>query len=178
MNTNAGDLWKKHSEKMWIELGYEEPSTRKPYTSRRDVKLAGVRQAERDLDVIDLAWATRIKNIPASVKSAPPSQRFDLLKKDYYVNHSQQNVRKPWGNFSTITTSSRVYSFELDRDVLPEELLLLLGHPSPSSDTCAFNPELKAKTLCHLAGEGVSIPVMACAINAIVLKCMPHLWAS
>jgi hypothetical protein len=173
-----GDNWRELGAAMWNELGYECQKDDKvrpaPYTSRSDVMLKGVHRSDRNLDVLNLAWATRIKEIPDSVKAAPVHLKFDLLKRGFFVNHSQQNAHKPWGKFSTITSSAHVYSFLLDREILPEELFLLQGHPVVSLETVP--DKSRATALRTMAGEGVSVPVMAAAIYAISLTALPHIW--
>jgi hypothetical protein len=161
---------------MWTSLGVApDNATHQKWSSRPDVFLRGVCRNERALDVINLAWAFRNHELPDEVKAAPVSRKFELLKRGFFVNHSQQNIRKPWGSVSVLTTSTHLYSFELDREILPEELFLLQGHPPVAESDHALGSD-RGKELRTLSGEGVSVPMLATCMYSIILQGLPYLW--
>jgi hypothetical protein len=161
--------WQRHSLNMRCQLGLATDA--RPWTGRRDMALRGVHQTDRVLDNIDLAWATRVRQPPEHVLNAPQAKRFDLLKENYYINCSQQNFRKAWGDLNTICTSTELYSFELDRVILAEELFSLQGHGHPETRT------LSAAEARSVAGEGMLVPVLGAALYALMLEApLPDLW--
>lgn len=167
---NAEDqAWQRHSCDMRCKLGLTMDAH--PWTGRPDVALRGVHRTPRVLDVIDIAWATRIHAPPEHVRQAPQAKRFELLTNNFFVNTSQQNLRKAWGELGTIATSTELYSFELDRAILPEELLSLQGHGHPRVGS------LSAAEMRSVAGEGMMVPVLAAALYALMLEApLPDLW--
>ena len=137
-----------------------------PWTGRADVLLRGVGRTPRTIDILDLAWVDRVRKAPHHVAAAAKSSKFDMLKHNFFCDHSQQNARKPWGNLRVLTTSSALYSFELDRNLLPEEHLVLQGHALPNTSGWDHS---EVKALADLAGEGMCLPVLASALYALVL---------
>lgn len=137
-----------------------------PWTGRPCCRLRGVAMTDRVKDLINLAWIHRIKNPPEGLHELRKSERMDCLTKNFFVDYSQQNNRSPWGSLKTLTTTSSLYSFELDRHILPEECMVLQGHPMPDVTSMAAT---EIKDLVHLSGEGMSVPMLASAMMAMIL---------
>eukprot|EP00959_Pyramimonas_sp_CCMP1952_P471081 9497812-Pyramimonas_sp.AAC.1 len=146
-----------------------------PWTGRAEVRLRGVGVQPRILDLLDLGWQSRVKNPPGGFKDLPKSEKLDALVDNFYADISQQNVREPWGNLKVATTSSVIYSYKHDRILFEEELLRLQGHPIPADITCGKKGNVKSFQ--ELAGEAMTLPVLASAMMSMILKVpLPGLW--
>ena len=79
---------------------------------------------------------------------------------------------------SSICTSARLYSYQWDRKILPEEILRALGWQTPRYSVNCHS--IATHDLQDLVGECQALPNLGAAIMALILscgKCMPGLWA-
>ena len=117
------------------------------WTGRADVKLDGVPQAPRVLDVLDCAWAHRLATHPRDATSAQ-------LARGFWANPSQAVQRRPWGTPGCLTSSAVWYSFEKDTALDAEDCLRIQGLPTRIQRHGLSEAEAK-----NLAGEAFSCPV-------------------
>lgn len=94
--------------------------------------------------------------------------------KDIYIDVSQNPVRQPWTNkdgvTKCLTTSSMLYSYGLQRMLLPVELLFLQGHRRNVTIPTRMAP----RSVSLLAGEGIFLPSLGLLVQALVsARCMP-----
>ena len=88
--------------------------------------------AKRQFELLDLAFAHRCRDLGVRLRDAceEPAVRAKVAS-GLWANLSQSIKRKPWmhGEMPTYTTSSRLYSFEYDEKVEPEEAFAVYGRP-------------------------------------------------
>jgi hypothetical protein len=154
--------WVKQSRAMRQKLGVSQAA--RPWTSR--AQLCGVAGTQRELDVIDLAWISQCHRKRARTTD-------NSVAKGFWVNYSQSAARKPWGPVRTVTTSNLIYSYELDRRLLPVELLRVLGHGNVDVDG------MDATEVNSIAGEAMAPPCLGVAVYAVVLgAAYPGFWST
>eukprot|EP00439_Symbiodinium_sp_Y106_P030818 s7503_g3.t1 len=99
---------------------------------------------------------------------SPWQSRCDALN-DALVDFSQSHGRRPFSNTDgtahCLTSSSQLYSFRLDRCLLPVEHLFLQGYPV----SVAVPEELNDRDVRSIAGEGIALPCLATLIWAVFL---------
>ncbi len=150
--------WKAHSARWRSELNI--PPTFQPWTSRPEFKGLGVPSNKRSLDLLDCSWvqACKKRNIgmgPAMTKTGIQQK----LHEDLVVDISQSHARRPMsdqGVLRTLTTSSRLYHYGLDRMLLPREHLLMQGY----AHTVCIPKSMKDDDVRSLAGEGIFLPCL------------------
>jgi hypothetical protein len=130
----------------------------RPFTSTKGLKLMGVQQTPRVLDLLDICWATECK----------PGDLAPTL----YVDVSQNLSRKPWSKaLRCFTTSSLIYMFEHDRILFDEEKFRLLGFGELSFENLS-RAELK-----DLSGEAMSVVSVTLVAYALLWSVQyPGLW--
>ena len=132
-----------------------------PWTSRKDVKLQGMADSERQLDHLNVCFAVH--------KQRNPGVRHEDLIRDLFCNPSQCVARLPMqqGRLPTITTSAEIYSYEHDCILSGQAHLRAMGWPS-NVGTCTYsNHECRT-----LAGEAFSLPCLSAVLYAYYLN--PH----
>ena len=73
-------------------------------------------------DILNVAWATRVK--------ARPNASVEESRSDWFSGPSKQISRGPWGEGTgVLCTSSSVYSYELDMVLLGNRTMSLHGWP-------------------------------------------------
>ena len=101
-----------------------------------------------------------------------PHSNSDVVN-GLYADLSQNIGRKPWGSFRTLTTASQVYHFKLDRLILPEECLRVLGF-GRLAEIGLQNSGLTPAETGEFVGQAMSVPSVAvacmCLITAAVEK--------
>lgn len=140
------------------------PKDFKPWTSHSHFKGVGLSQTKRNLEMVDLGFiqACHSAKRSYSVAAAKREGLFDGL----VVDVSQNPCRSPWttqsGHAHTLTTSTLLYSYKMDRMLQPIEYLLLQGYQG------TVNLEgLKADSIRKMAGEGVALPCLATILSCI-----------
>ena len=117
------------------------PQGSRPWTSR--ARLRGLPPRARVVDLVDVAYASRLA-------SKPPGTRVADLTKNFFVDVSQGVERKPWRDgLMTIRKNTVAYSYERDCTLSGTANLLLLGW---SARCCPDS--LTESDLRHLAGNG------------------------
>lgn len=95
--------------------------TAKPWSTV--ARMTGVAVNPRIKEMVDLAYLMTKEGLKMQDL---PHQKDDVVK-GLFADLSQNIGRRPWGSFRTLTTASQVYHFKLDRLILPEECLRVLG---------------------------------------------------
>ena len=87
------EKWLTHTAKLRDQMGVTTDYS--PWTSRRGLKLLGFPDCDRARDLVNMAWADRIRK-------AKGRTDLETLRSDYYVDLAQAVQRKPWGGLGTI----------------------------------------------------------------------------
>jgi hypothetical protein len=84
--------WPMHSNSERERLGV--PRDYKPWSTRRDTNSLGVPDCKRMRDVLEVAWAARLKEMPLSSD--------EDRRRGYYANLTQAVQRRAWGGMHTM----------------------------------------------------------------------------
>lgn len=155
-------MWFVNSVKARAALGVD-PSER-PWTSRPDVRLRGVHGNQRNLELLDILYMQRAKQLGVSFDNST------AVAAGLWADMSQDIHRQSVHGMRTLTTSSIWYSFEMDRTLQASEYLFLLGYSSVNLANLSFN---KVK---DLAGEAMSLPSLAMVLYCTLLGCEIDVW--
>ncbi len=164
---NSSDLfreWRKHSGNMRTGCGVSAAFS--GWTSRADVQLVGFPKNDRCLDLLDCAWACRIKQASRTTSSTE-------LRKDFWVNAAQAVQRRPWGAPKTLISAGCFYSYERDVCLDGLDMLALQGVPSSSSVA-----ELGFRDTKDLAAEGFFLPSFGTVLGALYASPYASWWRS
>lgn len=141
-----------------------------PWTSRPDFSGEGLpigRGRKRVLDLIDLTAVLACKQ--AKVSPQDPRQMKEALKHtllDYSQSHSRMTFSNSDGVAKCLCTSSELYSYRLDRTLVPFEHLLLQGHHCRTSVPCQFG----ATNMRKMSGESIALPCLGTLIWALYVS--------
>ena len=129
-------------------------------TRLADVQCRGIPQVERMLDVLDCAWAARIKGNPGLSTTE--------LRKGFFAAPSQSVARKPWSTgIGALVCNTVLYSFELDTLIGGQYPFNL--HDFPRTDA---HQHFSSNQLTQLIGESFFLP--SCATVAYSFYLSPH----
>ena len=141
-----------------------------PWTGRQNFKGTGLTKTPRVLDLVDMVFIEAMKGNKKKQRTFEEAQEF---LSDVFLDVSQGHSRKinqrasaarAKGITPTLTTSSEVYSFGLDRVITPLELMALHGHPE-NVNVSSMTPSQVKK----LAGEGMAVYSVGSVIWALFL---------
>ena len=146
-------------------------------------KLAGCRassHAARTMsqELLDLAFLYRCVQLGVPVRDAcHNAEARAKVAKGLWVDLSQMPRRKPWrvGPMPTFTTSSALYSFELDQQLEPEHVLAAYGRP-----VCHSHLASKAD-MQDLVGNCMAAQYIAAVVHSVLLtlvRRLPSLWGN
>ena len=156
--------WKAQSSKWRGQL--DVPPEFAPWTKTFSKKNCGKMQ-KRALDLIDCTAMQVWKRAKVPLGAASDSRR-DALK-DTLLDMSQSHERRPFSNGEDIarclTTGSWLYSYRLDRVLLPLEHLLLQGYPVSTR----IPEKMNDKDVRDLAGEAIALPCLAVVVWALYI---------
>ena len=120
-------------------------------------------------DLIDIAYTSVL--VENSKKEEGHRLPEDALAIGFMVDTSQSVQRQPWGyQIPTITTSTSLYSFELDMLLPPSALFRFHGFPTSHQTTMSEYGQLS------LVGESWSLPAMATAMYSFYLNAEGPWW--
>ena len=115
---------------------------------------------------MDIVTADRMKDLRLGSQHAT-RERLDEVMRASFLDVSQSHERRKFAHegqiLPTLTTSTMLYSFGLDRAVKPEELFRWHGYPR----TLVFPQGLSAGNLRVLIGNSMSAPCLAQAILSL-----------
>ena len=122
------------------------------------MRLLGVPKAERTVQMIDMAWLQWCNKHGYDV--ADKSKAVGL-----YLDIEQNPGRSPWGALKTTLTSTKYYSYGMDRVILSQELLLLFGYTRSTNLA-----SLKQHDIQDLVGEAWALPPLGVCLYAVFLE--------
>jgi len=115
------EIWRRHSSRTRTDLG--APRRSFEWTSKPHLRLVGVPESERQRDLLDVAWISRLKE-------ATPSETEVDLRKGFWCDLSQSVLRKPWSSrLRNFKSRGHLYSYEKDRCLSGSDQLRVLGWP-------------------------------------------------
>jgi hypothetical protein len=128
--------------------------------------LGGLVGSVRQRDVVDVCYLStchRLQLNPVLLDTKATVRRLEL-----YCDVSQNVNRSPWsiGYVRCATTSSRNYSFELDRLMVPEEMLMAYGWPRTVAEA---HTQVPATAMDDLVGETMALQTLATVMLAMVI---------
>ena len=147
----------------------------RPWTSLPGKRLTGVARTERAMNILDCVAIQALGG--AEVAAALMQQQPETLRtwsitsalRDTLVDLSQNPQRRAFTNSAGISkcihTSSILYSFGMDRILVPFEMMMLQGH----SQGLRIPPQMSKASLQALAGMGVSLPCLGQILLAMML---------
>jgi hypothetical protein len=143
--------WRSHSAK--VRHGLQVSANYSPRTKRTPKPmLKGLASTERVVDLINVAWAERLKESPSLTDAEK--------KSGYFANVSQAVQRRPWGRMGTLCTSGIFYSYEHDLVLSGYHMCRLHGVPMGTGISSVFS----SHQLRDLAGESFSLPCITTAV--------------
>lgn len=122
--------------------------------------LQGLGSTDRVRELCDLAFLCTEETLRQAGEDCSHANVIRGLSCDV----SQNVQRKPWGTLRTLTTNSCVYVFELDRVLLPEEGLRLLGFP-----TLPMMKHITPGEMHEFMGQAMALPAVAQASLCLLL---------
>lgn len=125
------------------------------------MQLQGVSPTPRVLDLIDVVASSFM-----AANGLSMSQLSDALA-PILLDISQSHSRKAFshgGLHKCLTTSSTLYSFKLERVILPQEMLKWQGYPA----TLKVPDECTQTDLRDFCGEGMFLPSLATCLWALL----------
>lgn len=135
------------------------------WTGLEGISCHGIaRSNERALDVLDCAWAWRLKRLGGTADVVE-------ARKGFFADTSQSVARMPWSTcVKTLCQSSCIYSFELDRVLDGQDTMMLQGWSR--NGLSSFGSDL----LRHLSGEGYTLPCAAVVLYSYWLNASAPWW--
>ena len=122
--------------------------------------------SQRVIDLLNVVWT--------HVKMTNTEETMSTLAQDMFIDTSQCISRRAWttkGKLSSLNTSSCIFSFGLQRVLLPEEYFLLLGFQQPET------AGISATAMRSLSGEAMSLPQIGVCIAALA-SALPGIFLS
>ena len=146
---------------------YQIPVQARPWTQCPEFQCTGFAQNPRVLSILD---AVACEVLGKQNLSKSWNEKRQLLK-HVYVDLSQNPCRRSFtqgGLAPSLRTSTLMYSFFRDGEILPIELMYMQGHRR------LFQVgDLPAQDLRALAGEGMSLPELGSVLwSAYLLLCL------
>ena len=128
--------------------------------------LRGLVGSVRQRDVVDVCYLNichLLQLNPVLLDTKETVRRLEL-----YCDVSQNVNRSPWslGYVRCATTSSRNYSFSMDRLVVPEEMLMAYGWPRAMAEA---RTEVPDTAMDDLVGETMALQTIATVMLATVI---------
>jgi hypothetical protein len=161
VNFDNDEIWRNDSKNMRSKL--KIAPNHRPYTGGRNgkdkVALPGVPDSERMRDLLDVAWADRMKSGKGT--------------SNFYCNVSEGVARKPWTDgIKTFTTRACMYDFERARVISTIEVFAIHGYPvgDMDLDSCSEHE------LHTLVGQCMSLPCCATIEMAFFLNSFAPWW--
>lgn len=148
-------------------------SNLKPWTCNPNRRFLGISCSARVMEMLD---ATCIDILGGAEKTAEilagpqPARVIESAMRDILIDVSQNPCRRPFsgsdGIARCIHTATALYSFRLDRILLPFELMLLQGH----SESLLVPEGMRPKQLHDLAAVGIHLPTLAIIFTALMIS--------
>ncbi|CAE7197677.1 unnamed protein product [Symbiodinium sp. CCMP2592] len=163
--TSRGTVWQRDSATIKKQLGVSP--TFKPWTSRRGFLGGGLGNNARMLEALDCFVASELKRVQPNADCEPVHVQSMMEGKFMDVSQSVKRNKHstPTGFVHTLTTSTLLYSFSLDRVLSGREMLSL--HCQPRD--LVIPEEVRDSQVRDLAGEGMALPCLASVVWCLYL---------
>ena len=168
------DLRQRETKKRLLPAGFQEAKDAK-WTS--SAKLEGFSATSRQKEVIDMFYRSACCKLSLDPLMPPTEDAIRSL--DVYCDVSQHVTSCRWstGHIQGTTASSNIYSFQLDRLLMPEEMMMIYGWPRRIVEARlrvseVVMPDLAANTMAlqPLAAVMLAVIITACPSNCRLLS--------
>ena len=137
--------WLQHSSRVRTALGI--PRDAMPW-SDLGKKLHGVGDCSRKHDLINVAWAARVREVQGG---APLTRLVSIV----WCDLSQSVVRKPWGlKLRSFKGRAQIYSYEFDRVLSGVDCMKVHGWPQ------SMLSHVRQSDFLTAVSEGTSLPMV------------------
>ena len=145
-------------------MANEDPQLASAASWCSTMRLSGVPDSERVHKLLDLALKTE--------QLKEPPQRRHVVQEELFADYSQCVSRSPWSRnvLRSLTTSTTLYSYALQRAISPSEHFALLGFPQLTAQVLA---SVTPSQLRDLSGEAMSPAVMGGLLAAVLVAFNP-----
>lgn len=128
--------------------------------------LGGLVGSVRQRDVVDVCYLATCHRLSLNPALLETKAKVRLL--EMYCDVSQNVNRSPWslGHIRCATTSSRSYSFEMDRLLTPEEVMMAYGWPRKVAEA---RTQVPAAAMDDLVGETMALQPLAVVMLATII---------
>ena len=139
--------------------------------SQKALYLRCSRVTPRQREMIELGFLWRCVGLGVSLEASSAAAVRARVAQGLFVDLSQNPTRAPWrcGEVAAITTSSQIYSYELDTVLLPEELWAAYGRFVRRAEACS------ATQIRSLLGNCMAVQPVATVMHALVAGVCPRL---
>lgn len=164
--TDLGKCWRADSVAVREKLSLKGCANHADSLWSGSASLEGLVGSLRQRDVIDVCYLTICHKLglnPVLLDTKAAVRRLEL-----YCDVSQNVNRSPWsrGYVRCATTSSRNYSFEKDRLLVPEEMLMAYGWPRKIAEA---RTQVPTTVMDDLVGETMALQPLATVMLAMVI---------
>ena len=126
-------------------------------------------------ELLELGFLSRCAQLGMPIPASSDAASRALVAKDLYIDLSQSPERRPWrvGSVGTITTSSRVYSYEFDMMLRTEDLLRAYGR-----DVAHISKEQQSQARVVL-GNCMAVQPLAAVLHSCIIGVggfLPGVW--
>jgi len=133
--------------------------------------LRGLVGTPRQKDIVNVAFLStcfKLRLHPASAEAAEAARSCVPGGLGLVVDVSQSVHRRPWslGRLHTVTTSTKAYSFGLERVLAPEELLVIYGWPRGMAEA---THTIGRTDMRKMVGETMALPTVGAAMAALLV---------
>ena len=144
-----------------------------PWTSLAGLKFTGLRMTPRVKKLLDCVCmhvcggaheTQRILNLSPEMARSTILDKMEDVILDVSQNPSRRAFSNRCGMAKCLTTSSLLYSYRLDRVILPFEKMMWQGH----SLVTKIPTSMSSKELDELAGIGIQLPSLGLLIVALM----------
>ena len=163
---DLGHLWRPDSIAVREKLSQDGCEYAMDNLWSGSASLGGLMCSLRQLDVIDVCYLSichQLKLNPVLQETKETVRRLEL-----FCDVSQNVNLSPWSvkRLRCVTTSSRNYSFKLDRLLKPEEVMMAYGWPPEVAEACTQVP---AAAMEDLVGETMALQTLGMVMVAMVV---------
>jgi hypothetical protein len=120
-------------------------------------KPLGLPSGKREIQMVDVAWAMRLKDTNW--------KHMEDARKQYYVDTHDSLHLQSWGRLKTMKQNSTVYSFEEAYTLTGRDHMRVQGWPSSYKAAGVLDKDFRS-----MAGEGFSLPCCMIAHMAYYLQ--------
>lgn len=163
---DLGRLWRPDSVAVRERLSQDGCEYAMDHLWSGSASLGGLMCSLRQLDVIDVCYLSVCHHL--QLNPVLPETKETVRKLELYCDVSQNVNRSPWSvkRLRCVTTSSRHYSFTLDRLLVPEEAMIAYGWPPEVAEACTKVP---ATAMEDLVGETMALQTLGMVMVAMIV---------